>query len=106
MDFLKLTTTPSPAALTVPLVGLTSILVAPANDSRLGLYVFNPGANNIWIAPSNIAAAVAGMGSVLLFSQQGIMLGQPGAIPPWTTGLNAIATSGSSNPLTIWEFYK
>jgi hypothetical protein len=94
---------PTPFA---PLVGSAgSANVLNANPSRLGLYVFNASAVTIWISPVPVVAAVNGAGSISLATLTGIVLGdgqQPG---PFKAGLNAIAASGSNNPLTIWEYH-
>jgi hypothetical protein len=47
---------------------------------------------------------VAGSGSIPIQPQQGYMFGPP-SFPPFTQGMNAIAASGTTNPITIWEFY-
>lgn len=99
------TTFPSPVALTTPLVDSVSIVVARQNLTRLGLYVFNPNsAVTLWVAPTGTAAAVNGAGSIAVQPLQGIMLGPPN-MPAWNTGLNAIASSGPTNPITVLEFY-
>jgi hypothetical protein len=104
-------TFPSPqAAVAVNVPAANSVTVVPANPSRAGLYVFNPGTVALWICPtlSNnglpLAALVGGAGSIALQPQQGLMFGYPG-MPVFTQGMNAIAASGATNPLTIWEFY-
>jgi hypothetical protein len=104
-------TFPSPqAAVAVNVPAANSVTVVPANPSRAGLYVFNPGTVAIWVCPSlsnnglPLAAAVAGSGSIPIQPQQGIMFGAPG-MPPFTQGMNAIAASGTTNPITLWEHY-
>lgn len=96
---------PSPGPLVTPLVPTaSSIAVAGANLSRLGLYVFNPSATiTLWVSPTGIPAAVNGAGSIAVQPLQGVVLGSP-TMPPWTTGLNARASSGASNPITVLEF--
>jgi hypothetical protein len=105
-------TFPSPqAAVAVNVPAANSVTVVPANPSRVGLYVFNPGAVVLWICPtlSNngqpLAAVVGGAGSIIIQPQQGYMFGPPG-FPPFTQGMNAIAANGTTNPLTIWEWYQ
>jgi hypothetical protein len=104
-------TFPSPqAALAVNVPAANSVTVVSSNPSRAGLYVFNPGAVVIWVCPSlsnnglPLAAAVAGSGSIPIQPQQGYMFGPP-SFPPFTQGMNAIAASGTTNPISIWEFY-
>jgi hypothetical protein len=99
------TTFPSPAALITPLVGTASIAVAAQNLTRLGLYVFNPSATiTLWVAPAGKVAAVNGSGSIAVQPLQGIMLGPP-TMPGWNNGLNAIASSGAGNAITLLEYY-
>lgn len=101
-----MSTFPSPVPVVTPLVGAVSITVAQQNVTRLGLYVFNPSsAVTLWVSPTGIPAIVGGSGSIAVQPLQGIMLGPPGAMPPWITGLNAIASSGGANPITVLEFY-
>lgn len=100
------TTYPSPASFKVPNVSnVADVQVAPANLTRVQLYVFNPGPNTIWVCPSvntdqtNLTAAVNGVGSVPIQPSQGsFFVGYTGA-------MRAIASAGGSNTLTIWEFY-
>jgi hypothetical protein len=95
---------PSPGPLVTPLVGVSSVAVAGANLSRLGLYVFNPSSTvTLWVSPTGISAAVNGAGSVAVQPLQGVVLGAPN-MPPWTAGLNAVASAGGSNPITVLEF--
>ena len=98
-------TFPSPNTLVTPTVGSSSsVNVAPANPQRVGLLVFNPSATIVlWIAPLGTAAAVNGAGSIAVQPLQSIMLGPP-VVPPWTQGLNAIASGGGSNTITVLEF--
>jgi len=112
---------PSPVNLVTPgqpLVGTGSVNVIGPNLTRAGLYVFNPGNTNvIWITPQTTAqtplnpggqnnpAVVGGAGCIPIQPQQGLMLGPPNNMPNFTNGLNAIASAGSNNPFTIWEFY-
>jgi hypothetical protein len=83
--------------------------VIAANLTRQGIYVFNASAVTIWVCPATKqdgtaqAAAVSGAGSISIATQTGVMLG-PGNMPHFTAGLNAIAASGSNNPLSLWEF--
>lgn len=99
------TTYPSPNALSAPTVSNTSVAVASQNLQRAGLYVFNPSATiTLWVAPTGIAAAVNGAGSVAIQPLQGVMFGPPNT-PAWTTGMNAVASSAGSNVIVILEYY-
>ncbi len=99
-------TYPSPSALAPSTVSNASVPVAPANLSRLGLYVFNPSATvTLWVAPTGTAAVVNGAGSVAVQPLQGVMFGPPN-MPSWTNGMNAIASAAGSNVIVILEFYQ
>src|SRR5580698_179687 len=99
------TTYPSPNALSAPTVSNSSVAVAAQNLQRAGLYVFNPSATiTLWVSPSGIAATVNGAGSVAIQPLQGVMFGPPNT-PPWTNGMNAIASSAGSNVIVILEYY-
>lgn len=84
---------------TAALVGsVASTLCISQNLTRASLFVFNPGSVAVFISADDIAAQVNGAGSILLNPGVGIEL------DGWTAGLNAIAQSGSNNPLTIHEY--
>lgn len=99
------TTAPSPNPLTTPNVGSgASVQVTAANISRVGLFVFNPSsAATLWVSPIGVAAAVNGSGSIAVQPLQGMMLGPP-TMAQWTQGLNAIASTGPTNAITVLEF--
>lgn len=100
------TTQPSPNALSTSTVSNSSVAVAQVNPQRLGLYVFNPSASiTLWVSPTGVAAAVNGAGSVAIQPLQGVMFGPPNT-PPWTNGMNAIASSAGSNVIVILEYYQ
>lgn len=99
-------TYPVPAVIPTPNVGSTvSVLVAPPNTTRNQLYVFNIGPNIIWVSPAmdnayhNIVASAGGQGSVPLSPNTGAFF------PSFTTGMQAIAQAGTTNVVTIWEYY-
>lgn len=96
----------SPTALTPSVVSNASVSVAGVNLTRAGLYVFNPSATiTLWVAPTGTAAVVNGAGSVAVQPLQGVMFGPPNT-PPWTNGMNAIASSAGSNVIVILEYYQ
>src|SRR5271170_4258184 len=101
-------TQPSPSALSPPTVSNSSVLVAIANLTRAGLYVFNPSASvTLWVAPTSPAGTLAianGAGSITIQPLQGIMFGPPNT-PPWTNGMNAIASTGGANVIVLHEYY-
>lgn len=86
-------------------VGTSSKEVVPANLSRTGrLFFHNPGSNTIGICPAITPAGAAlsasiGAGSYLLVSGAYLEIQ-----PPNQGAWNAIASSSSSNALTIWVF--
>jgi hypothetical protein len=93
-----------PSALTAPKVGTSSVQVAWPNEHRTGLYVSNPNASvTLWVSPTGTPAVVNGAGSVAIQPLQGVMFGPPNT-PSWTNGMNAIASSGSSNAISILEY--
>jgi hypothetical protein len=99
-------TYPSPNALTPSTVSNASVAVASVNSQRAALYVFNPSATvTLWVSPTGIAAAVNGAGSIAVQPLQGVTFGPPNT-PPWTNGMNAIASSAGSNVIVILEFYQ
>lgn len=99
-------TYPSPAALSPPTVSNTSVQVAGSNLSRVGLYVFNPSQTiTLWVSPTGIPATANGAGSITIQPSQGVMFGAPNT-PPWTTGMNAIASQAGNNVIVILEFYQ
>src|SRR5215831_1949190 len=99
-------TYPSPNALSPPVVSNVSVVVAGVQLQRAGLYVFNPSAAvTLWVAPTGTPAAVGGPGSIAIQPLQGMMFGPPNNMPPWTAGMNAIASAGGSNNICLLEFY-
>jgi hypothetical protein len=100
------TTLASPNALPTSVVSNSSVAVAQYNPQRLGLYVFNPTASiTLWVSPTGTVAAVNGAGSVAIQPLQGVMFGPPNT-PPWTNGMNAVASSAGSNVIVILEYYQ
>ena len=99
------TTYPSPNAIVTPNVSnAASVNVAPVNAQRIGFLVFNPSATVVlWVAPLGTTAAVNGAGSIAVQPLQQVVLGLP-VTPAWTNGLNAIASSGGTNTITVLEF--
>ena len=100
-------TYPSPNALvtaTIDSGGQTTI--ATANLQRAGLYVFNPSATvTLWVSPTGTHPTANGPGSIAVQPLQGVMFGPPNT-PPWTSGMNVIASASSGNPICVLEFYQ
>lgn len=99
----------SPNAAPTVSIGAASIQVLAENMQRQGRVIFhnpNYAANvNLWICPQKdlngtaVAAAVGGPGSMLLVPGDRLIIEAP-----CTSGFNAIAESGTTNKITIWEF--
>ena len=87
-----------PRTVVTPGIGTSSVLVCPANPTRTALFVFNPGTIQLSICADDTTAVSNGAGSITLLPQTGIEL------DGWTAGINAIAASGSNNPVTIHEY--
>ena len=96
------TTYPSPNQLVTPTVSNASIAVAAINLQRAGLYVFNPsGTVTLYVTPLG-TPAVVGAGTAIQ-PLQGVMFGTPN-MPPWTNGMNSIASAPGANGIVILEF--
>lgn len=91
------TTTPDGSTV---LVGTSSIQVAAADLKRRGIIFANPGTVTIRIVPGN-EVAVAGQGIPLLPGAMLQLMG--GKLINYNSAWNAIADSGSANPLTILD---
>lgn len=100
-----------PVDLSVTNIGAGSIQVCFPNASRQGLWVYNPGSVvTITIAPNatdpqghggpGTPAIVGGPGTIDIAPKTGLVL----TSPLWTSGVNAVASGGANNPLTILEF--
>jgi hypothetical protein len=90
-----------PVALSTPEVGAASVEVAPANPRRLALYVFNPNDKvTLWVSPTGTEAASSGAGSIALEPHQSRMFDDP----PWTNGMNAIASGDGTTSITVLEY--
>lgn len=100
------TSVPSPNVIATPNVTNTAaVQVIAANVTRAGLVVFNPNASNdLWVAPTGTTPAVNGAGSFKIATLSAQIFGPPNQ-PVWTNGMNAIASAGSTNVITIYEFY-
>ena len=97
-------TYPSPAPLVTPNVSNASVQVAGVNLTRSTLFVFNPSSTVIlWVTPLGTAAVVGN--GIAIQPQQWVVFGPPNS-PPWTAGMNAIASSAGSNVIVILEFYQ
>ena len=97
-----MSTNPTPGALTTPTVSNSSVQVAGVNLTRASLFVFNPSATvTLWVMPLGTAAVVGN--GIAIQPQQWVVFGSPNS-PPWTNGMNAIASSAGSNLIVILEY--
>lgn len=93
----------SPVGSTVSL-GTVSATAIAANPNRRGIAFVNPGATvTLYVCPAN-QAAVIGNGIPVFPGGMVRLDGNPDANINFTSGWNAIAGSGSGNPLTVLEF--
>lgn len=81
-------------------VGTSSAQVIAAETGRRYIYIHNPGTADIYISLDTTPAVVAGAGAIKL-SPGGTFWNDCQAIA--SNAFNAIASTGSSNPLTIWD---
>lgn len=93
----------SPKALSTPSVAQTSVTIASKNESRIGLYIFNPSATaTLWIAPGATAAAANGAGSAAIQPLQGQWFIDQNL---GTNSFNAVFDTGTG-VVTVWEIYE
>jgi hypothetical protein len=97
-----LSTTASPQATVVTNLSTSSVQVIGSSTVRRGLSFFqpNPSGVNIWLMPGNLTA-VANEGILLIPGSSWSVPTEFSSSAAW----NAIAATGSSNVLTIVEFY-
>ena len=103
------TTYPSPSAIITPFVSNSVVQVAPPNLQRVALYVFNPSPTvSLYILPLplQVGGLLPSVGNgIIVQPQQYLWFGSP-QYPPWTQGLNAIASSAGNNVIVVLEFYQ
>lgn len=97
-----LSTATSPKATIVTTLSTSSLQVIAASTTRRAMTFFNPNpsGNNIWVVPANVSAVI----------NQGILIVPGGDFPTPASvdnnaAWNAIAATGSTNVLTIIEFF-
>lgn len=94
-------THPMPLTFATPVVGSSApVTVIPSNVGRVALFVYNPNASVVLaICGPDVATPVLyGQGTITLQPQQGVEL------DGWTNALVAIASSGTSNQITVQEY--
>lgn len=96
------TTITSPNASGV-LVGGASIAAIGANAQRRGITFHNPGTVALAVCPANLAALFGAGGITLLPGQSRTFMARPASRIRVNCGWNAIAQSGSNNPLSVLE---
>lgn len=102
-------------------VGTSPAVVAPANTGRQSITFYNPGTNNIYIAPSNVqnlnnvptsSNGQPNLSNVALTPSSGalggcVLVGAGGGYFTFNGecagSFQAFATSGSTNPLTVFD---
>jgi hypothetical protein len=92
----------SPKATVVTTLSTASLQVIAASTTRRALefYNSNPSGQNIWVVPAPASAVI----------NNGVLI-VPGGSKPWPPSLacnaafNAIAATGSTNVLTVIEFF-
>jgi|SRR5882672_366036 len=72
------------------------------NQNRRGIIFINPGTIRITLVPAN-QTAVAGQGVIVLPNAQVAFYNNPDSNVQFNCGWNAIADTGSNNPLQILE---
>lgn len=94
----------SPVGIAVNNLGTSSLSVIGANANRRAITFSNPGGVNVYICPDNLVANNATLGGMfVLFPGGEKTIIAEGNINV-NCGWNAIAASGSNNPLTILEY--
>ena len=79
---------------------------APAigfNAQRRGITLHNPGTVELGVCPANLAAVIGAGSLILLPGATKTIMAQPKSRIRVNCGWNAIAQSGSNNPLTVLE---
>lgn len=85
------------------LLGTSSLLAISANPVRRGITFHNPGSVEVAVCPANLSAVIGAGGIILLPGQSKTFMARPRSRVRVNCGWNAIAASGSNNPLTILE---
>jgi hypothetical protein len=93
---------PSPLA-SGKLLAAASLAAIGANAQRRGITFHNPGAVNLAVCPSNLVAAIGAGSIILLPGQTRTYMAKPKSRIRVNCGWNAIAASGTNNPLTVLE---
>jgi hypothetical protein len=94
-----------PIGIAISTLGIASQQILPFDPVRRGFIIHNPGGNNVRLAPGNLAASV-GAGSILIEpeSEFSIFADDIDRLINLNCSWNACADSGSTNPLTIFNF--
>jgi len=91
-----------PIAIAFPTLGTSSTSVLGPDSTRAGVVFHNPGSQIIRITPANLTP-ISGAGGILIYPQEEEAIFSDAAIS-LNSGWNAVADSGSTNPLTIFNF--
>lgn len=85
------------------LVGTSSMTAIGANVQRRGITFHNPGTVALAVSPANLAAVYGAGGIILLPGQSKTFMAKAASRIRVNCGWNAIAQSGSNNPLSVLE---
>jgi hypothetical protein len=85
------------------LLGTVSAPAIGFNAQRRGITLHNPGTVELAVCPSNLPAAIGAGSIILLPGTTKTIMARPKSRIRVNCGWNAIAQSGSNNPLTILE---
>jgi hypothetical protein len=85
------------------LLGTASAAAIGANAQRRGITFHNPGTVELAVCPANLVAAIGAGSIILLPGQTRTYRAKPKSRIRINCGWNAIAQSGSNNPLTMLE---
>lgn len=94
----------SPVATGVP-VTTASIAAVGANAQRRGISFHNPGTVALAVCPANLAAVFGAGGIIVLPGATKTIIANARSRIRVNCGWNAIAQSGSNNPLTVLEYF-
>lgn len=103
------TTTTSPKATCVNNLGTTGTTVLASSTIRHGLMIHNPATTNVicYVYPTlaTPAPTLASTGGALQILPGAPPIFPPAQFPNFNAGLSAFCSTGTNNPLTIWEFF-
>jgi hypothetical protein len=101
------TTTASPRAIGFNSITTTAALVLSNSTMRHGLVFHNPGTANLYVFPTAITTSptTAAVGGAFIIYPGGTLPFSPASFPNVNCSWSAFSATGSSQALTIVEFY-